>query len=433
MHIQVKFATTIPEVRGQKNLTNQLNVCRNDIEILRGLALRVVELSSRPIENEKKQLWYDHNALKQTRPVIFCDPENGWNEIITSELLECEGDLARGFEMHLRKEIFWGESMGDDRAVNAYINIEYVHEYTGWGLDANYIGRKSGNAYTWEAPLKDYNTDFSKLRFPEIIIDYKKTDELFELASEIFGDILTVRKNNSWWWTLGLTNTLVKLRGLEQMLFDMYDYPDELKRLMKFLQDGQIHTLDYLEENGLLDLNNDETYVGSGGFGFTNELPQKDFDGKNVRTMDMWGFMESQETSHISPEMFEEFILPYQVPILERFGLNCYGCCEPLEKRWYAVKHLPRLRRISVSPWADQQKMADFLGNKYIYSLKPNPAYLAVANIDMEYMRGKLREAFKITRDCRVEIIMKDNTTIGHNPQNVIDWCRIAREESENI
>jgi hypothetical protein len=27
---------------------------------------------------------------------------------------------------------------------------------------------------------------------------------------------------------------------------------------------------------------------------------------------------------------------------------------------------------------------------------------------------------------------MKDNHTIGGNPQNVIDWCRIAREEAEN-
>jgi hypothetical protein len=30
-----------------------------------------------------------------------------------------------------------------------------------------------------------------------------------------------------------------------------------------------------------------------------------------------------------------------------------------------------------------------------------------------------------------VEAIMKDNHTIGNNPQNVIRWCRIAREEAE--
>ena len=45
--------------------------------------------------------------------------------------------------------------------------------------------------------------------------------------------------------------------------------------------------------------------------------------------------------------MFAEFVLPYQLPILERFGLNCYGCCEPLDQRWSTLK---QLRRASVSP-----------------------------------------------------------------------------------
>jgi hypothetical protein len=32
-----------------------------------------------------------------------------------------------------------------------------------------------------------------------------------------------------------------------------------------------------------------------------------------------------------------------------------------------------------------------------------------------------------------VEIIMKDNHTIGHNPENVVRFCRIAREEIEKV
>jgi hypothetical protein len=30
-----------------------------------------------------------------------------------------------------------------------------------------------------------------------------------------------------------------------------------------------------------------------------------------------------------------------------------------------------------------------------------------------------------------MEVLMQDNHTIGGNPQNVIDWVRIAREEAE--
>jgi hypothetical protein len=211
------------------------------------------------------------------------------------------------------------------------------------------------------------------------------------------------------------------------------DYPEQLHQVMAILRDGHLAKLDFLEENGLLSLNTENTYVGSGGFGFTRELPQDDFDAKKVRTVDMWGFCESQETVQVSPDMFEEFIFPYQVPIMERFGINCYGCCEPLHSRWHVVKRFDKLRRLSVSPWANFEKMADYLGADYIYSLKPSPADLALPTIDEDRIRKDLRKVLQITKGCRVEVIMKDNHTIGNNPENVTRWCKIAQEEAAAV
>ncbi len=119
------------------------------------------------------------------------------------------------------------------------------------------------------------------------------------------------------------------------------------------------------------------------------------------------------------------------MPIMERFGLNCYGCCEPLYKRWHVVKQFPRLRRVSVSPWANVEKMAEYLGDAYIYSCKPSPAELARPAIDENRIRQGLRRVIEATRSCRLEIIMKDNHTIANNPENVRRWCRIAGEEAE--
>jgi hypothetical protein len=403
-----------------------------DRQILSELAKRVAEIAAQPLENEKMKLWTRHNELEPVRPLIFCDPENGWSEIITREQLKCEGELAQNWEQILRKEIFWGESMGDDRVIEAFFNIPYVYEETDWGMQEVKTGGDNGGAYHWDAPLKDYR-DMVKLRFPEITVDYKRTEEMFQLAKEVVGDSLTVRIKGVWWWTLGLTWTLVKLRGLEQIMYDMYDYPDDLHKLMAFIRDGHLKKLDFLQEKGLLSLNNDGTYVGSGGFGWINQLPSKDYEGTKVRTKDMWGFCESQETSQVSPEMFDEFVFPYQLPILERFGLNCYGCCEALNKRWDIIKRTPGLRRVSVSPWSDLEDMADKLQDRYVYSLKPNPAYLAVPEIDKELIRKGLKEAFRNTLNCRVEVIMKDNNTICNNPQNVIEWCKIAREEAMSL
>jgi len=215
-------------------------------------------------------------------------------------------------------------------------------------------------------------------------------------------------------------------------MFDMVDNPEIIHKLMKILRDGTLEKLDFLEENSLLSLNID-SYVGSGGFGYTEELPNKGFDNNRVRTKDMWGFCDSRETVGVSPQMFEEFVFPYQLPILKRFGLGCYGCCEPLERRWYLIKKIPNLRRVSVSTWADLEKMAEYLGNKYILSMKPTPTDLAVQVLDEENIRKKIREALKITRGCVVEILMKDNHTIGKNPKNVINWVRIVKEEIEKI
>jgi hypothetical protein len=89
----------------------------SDIQTLRTLAAHVAELSARPIEKEKESLWRQHNALAPTRPLIFCDPENGWNEIIPSDSLTCQHTQARQWEFILQREIFWDTQMKDDRII----------------------------------------------------------------------------------------------------------------------------------------------------------------------------------------------------------------------------------------------------------------------------------------------------------------------------
>ncbi len=416
----------------QSHLTaSNSKISHSDCELLRRLAGQVADLAARPIETKKQQLWTKHNALKRTRPLIFCDPENGWHEIITANQIECQNLLARQWEMRLRKEIFWALKMGDDYTIQPYFDIPHSHNELDWGLKETRIGGENGGSYIWESPVKTED-DVEKLHNPKIKIDYQATEQLKSRAEQIFGDLLTVRVKTLWWWSLGLTRLLADLRGLQQIMYDVYDNPGLIHRLMAILRDGTIAMLDHLEKEKLLSFNGDGTYVGSGGLGWTNELPQSDFDEK-VRCADMWGFCESQETVGLSPEMFAEFIFPYQKAILERFGLNCYGCCEGLDKRWPVIQQFPNLRRISVSPWADKIKMAEQLAGKYIYSLKPSPTDLAMNTFDEDRIRAGLREAFQISQNCCVEAIMKDNHTLRNNPQRVIRWVQIAREEAERV
>ncbi|MBN1401330.1 MAG: hypothetical protein JXA74_10870 [Anaerolineae bacterium] len=421
---------TVAGAVGAQLEIDSLTVLPGERTLLRELAKRVAELAGRPIEEEKKALWAAHNDLSSVRPLIFIDPENGWNEIITPDQLRCGHPLLRLWEMTLRKEIYWAEGMRDDRVIESYFNVPYVYQDTGWGLAETQIRpQEAGGSYVWDAPIKDYARDMPGLRYPEIIIDDRRTQRALEVAQDLLGDILQVRLKGVWWWSLGMTWDFIRLRGLENLMLDMYDHPEGVHALMAFLRDGMLHKLDFLEEQGLLYLNTEGSYVGSGGFGWTTQLPQPDHDPGHVRTIDMWGFAESQETVGVGPEMFAEFIFPYQRPLLERFGLNCYGCCEPVDSRWHIIREIPRLRRVSASPWADIETLSEWLGGDYILSIKPSPTPLAQPVMNEEAVRQELRRDLRTTRDNVVELIMKDNHTLGGNPRNATRWVEIAREE----
>lgn len=398
---------------------------------LRMLAAQVAELAARPIEAAKRELWTRHNRLEATRPVIFCSPENSWNEIIPAQERLCLSPLARQWEMHLRQEIFWGTRMNDDYTIQPFFDVNYLREEPDWGLHQTQVGGQNNGAYRWDAPIHSL-ADLDRLHAPILRVDFEGTQQVAALAEDTLGDLLPVRLRPNWYWSFGLTRVLVLLRGLEQMLFDMSDAPEMMHRLMALLSQGTNTLLDELQAQNLLSLNCDGAYVGSGGLGWSDELPQPDFNGQ-VRTQDMWGLSESQETVGVSPRMFAEFVFPYQLPILQRFGLTCYGCCEPVDARWQTLQQIPNLRRVSISPWSNRAKMAECLGERYIFSMKPNPADLAMESFDEDRIRATLRADLRAARGCRVEVIMKDNHTLRGDPTRATRWVQIAREEAEAL
>ena len=89
-----------------------------------------------------------------------------------------------------------------------------------------------------------------------------------QIAQDVLGDLLTVRRRGVWWWSLGLTRRAATYRGLQNMLCDFIENRDGLKALLAIVWRGHLDKLDYLESQGLLSLNNNGAYVGSGGFGF---------------------------------------------------------------------------------------------------------------------------------------------------------------------
>ncbi|NPV07838.1 MAG: hypothetical protein HPY83_07750 [Anaerolineae bacterium] len=402
-----------------------------DAVVLRTLASRIAEAATLPEQEQRKSLWYATNALRPRRPIVFCSPEGAWEELLPESTLQCTDPLSRDWERRLRMRLYAWEHFDDDVVLDAAFPLGHVYTDSGWGMQPEKVfSDQPRGAYYWYGPLKQ-EADLDRLTSPRVEVNWPETERRLALAQELFDGLLQVQLKGRFWWSVALIGEFAQLRGLEQVLLDMCERPAWVHRVMRFLMEGRLHWLEDLEGQGLLALNNGNDYVGSGGFGWTDELPAPDFDGKRVRTRDMWGFAEAQEISGVSPAMHEEFVLEYQLPILDRFGLNCYGCCEPLHHKLDMLRRVPRLRRISISPWCERGLAAEALADRYVYSWKPHPGYLADVVFDPEAVRGYLRETLDITRGCVVEMVLKDTHTCNGQPERFDLWTRIAKEEAE--
>ena len=189
---------------------------------------------------------------------------------------------------------------------------------------------------------------------------------------------------------------------------------------------------DLLEEQGVLLPTVSSEPLGQGTYCFTNDLPKQDIK----KTSQIWGFMDSQETAGISPEMFETFIFPYYQKVFSRFGLLSYGCCEAVDPIWEScLSKVENLRKVSISPWCNEEYMGEQLRNrKIVYHRKPSPNFLGVGEqLDEEALRGHIRKTLKAAKGCALEFTQRDVYTIHHDLGKVKRYVEIVKEECERF
>jgi hypothetical protein len=398
----------------------------HEIDRLRSLASRVAELAGHPIQDRKRDLWRRHNSLEQTRPLIFVRAF-AWREEISPALEHvCSDPLYRAMEESLLQLEFRG-NLGDDYVVEPFLTMRaamsYPPEGAGkWGPRTEEVRDPSTGAHI-AIPVIECEEDLAKLVMPTHSVDEGATNEKYEKASEAIGDILPVAidrfpiyKN----FSADVSTDLAKLRGLEQIMLDMYDNPKLLHRLAAFLRDATIQVQNQAERAGDLRMIDSSNQA----MAYSRELADPSDYAQPVQLKDMWGFLAAQEFALISPDMHWEFLLQYQIPIMERFGLTAYGCCEDLSKKIHLLKKVPNLRRIAITPWADNERSAEQIGEDYVLSWRPSPAEMISRGIDEDYIRTTVTEADRIfnANGCVYDITLKDVHRVDGDPGNVKRW-----------
>jgi hypothetical protein len=411
----------------------------HDARRLRGLARRVDEIARLPVMQKRRADWVAHNDLTLKRPLTVVFPEGSWRELLPEAEIRCEGERARRIERELRMRLIAHELIDDDSVVERTFKVHKIIDGLPGGtidLDVDWgvpLGRKPSGigeegAFAFSAALEE-PADLRKLRVPRL--KYREDQTLRDLdeVGAVLGDILDVKLVGVDQISFHIMYFYTGFRGLEAMLYDLYDQPELAHQIVKFFADGYHAIVDQCLEQNLFSLNADGTYQGTGGFGNTDALPAPGFDGATVRTRDLWASAEAQEMAPVSPAQTEEFAIAYERRLLSRFGLSAYGCCEGLHDKLTYVKKIPGLRRISISPFADIWRCAEQLKGDYIYSWKPNPVLVSGPTFDEDRIRRYLDDAMRAfcRHGCVPEMILADTHTICRQPERFTRWVRLCR------
>ncbi len=403
---------------------------KDDISIIRDLTCKYLEICNRPEQDRLRNLWRDHNSLERTRPLIIVSGGSAYaSEIPQVYRLQCEDPFWKPYESDLRKNIF-DAGLGDDRIFEPWLTLRARYKCRGWGVKVDRRqADEDGGSFKVDYPIKE-ESDIEKLRMPWHELDEEQMEADYQRLYDAVGDLITISVDRSpayRTWSGDIATDLGYLRGIENFMLDMADRPHWLHQLADFLKEGILRTHKQAEEAGDWGLNNHENQ----SMPYARELKDPAPDHQGVGRDQLWYFAAAQEFALVGPRQHEEFLLKYQIPIMSKFGLTAYGCCEDLTQKIDILRQIPNLRRIAVTPWADVEKCAEQIGTDYVISWRPSPAQMVCTDFSEERIRRITEEALKACEGQHVDICLKDIQTVCNEPKRLRKWVDITRSLAE--
>ncbi|GHT91168.1 hypothetical protein FACS1894140_1210 [Spirochaetia bacterium] len=407
--------------------------------ILRELAKKQLEYAKLPVMEERTKLWILHNRLEGKRPMVVMEEDTFFNDLLPPP--RCEHPAAAKMEKQMCKIIAAHETFDDDKVVPDFFAVDFDITVDFLGIRQKRVYAATGPGFHIIPAFTDLEEGLPLLKPSEYIYHKEETESYAALVKDVLGDILPVVLKNSFnHWFITPTQLVVNLMGMENMYCSMMTEPDDFHRLMRMIIDDLLRCLRWQEGQGLLRLNNGNDYMGSGSFCFSDELPASGSNaakGGNVVSRDTWGHLNSQESIGISPDQFHEFIYPYYAELVKEFGLVYYGCCEPVHVIWEdSVSRLPNLRKVSISPWCDEEIMGEKLaGSSVIYSRKPSPNFMGIkAEFDEEAFTAYIKKTAAAVRGrCKAEFIFRDIYMLNGNVGKTRRAVDITRHIAETM
>jgi hypothetical protein len=117
--------------------------------------------------------------------------------------------------------------------------------------------------------------------------------------------------------------------------------------------------------------------------------------------------------------------------ITNRFGLFSYGCCEPVDNLWdRCLSRLTNLRKLSVSPWCEEEVIAEKIrGKKIVYHRKPSANFISVdETFNEKAFIAHIAKSVKAAIGCPLEITFREELTVKGEPWRLRRAVDIVKE-----
>lgn len=285
-----------------------------DVQVLRELARQVAEIAARPTYDEKRELWRAHNSLERTRPLVLATGFPYWQEVFPDEQPECSDHLFRAHERALRQTIFRSR-LNDDAIIEPFTTVRAVHATLDGneccGVPIRFVAAGEARGAGYYEPAIRSEEDVGRVQPQPHRIDEAASARRLERVSDAIGDILPVRLERGpiySGWRADTSTDTARLLGHEEFMLYMLDKPQLLHRLQAVMRDGVLAQQQQAEDAGDWRL----FHHGNQAMCYSRELQDPGEHFRPVKRSRLRVFFASQESTLISPAMFDEFVLQYQ-------------------------------------------------------------------------------------------------------------------------
>ena len=396
-----------------------------DREILRTLAAKKREYAESPENDRILKQWQALGEGRKEAPTVRLLFSNFARDVVDARL-QCEGAEARKLEASILRDLVGRELFDDDTPLSPTFTLFLQTWVNPFGTVAKRVRDPKSGGYHIEPVIEDLEEEFEKLKGGSFGVNREPVLATQALAEDVFGDLLPTRLTGRS-LSGAITNPLVHLMGMENYYMSMYDCPEILHKVMDMATTVYEQYYDFLERENLLLPTCGTCRLSQESFAFNHELPSENV----TKTTECWGFLESQETTAVSPETFGEFVFPYQDRLVKRFGLLSYGCCERVDAIFpeYLSKW-KNLRKLSVSPFNNEEQVGEYLrGTDIVYYSKPRADLVTHPGpMDEDALRKDFKRICEAASGCLFEIAQREVMTLRGDLSRGRRYVEIAKE-----